>query len=351
MGDPKALMKEADECLKLNWMKWEADHLAAASLYEQAGKIFRGRGDAESAVGAYVKAAKSHLSKGGRGYEAAAAAYQMAGQASPERSSEMFSKSVDLYMTNGSLEEALKVMERAAESFERAGDKESSLNLYARAVDLVNIDQDTRGMLLQQFWALMNTAFRKLIAGRRLAEATKCANKMLAIQKLRNEKSPKMVLQIIILYLARGDIGGVRQLLNQNLEDPEFFRSSECEAAQQLLEAWEKMDSDAIRKLAEGSPIKYLDAQVVYLARELSPENKSGSTSQQRTVMDSSSTRTSTSAKSALFSTSTPSRQGICDGDSNSNSNKSYYVCSSISIYTFTTLRANSSSSSSSSRS
>jgi tetratricopeptide (TPR) repeat protein len=309
MGDSKALMKEAEDALKTGWLKWEPDHIAAGSLFEQAAKVFRGKGDGESALGAYLKAAKSHLSKGGSGYEAAAAAYQAAGQAYPQRASEMYTKSIELYNANGSVEEALQVMGKAAESFERSGDMETALNLYVKAVDLVNIDEFTKSTLVQQFWTLMNTAFRKLIAGRRLAEASKCANKMLTIQKLRNEKSPKMVLQVIIVFLARGDIAAARQLLSVNLEDASFFRSGEGEAAQLLLEAWEKLDADAIMRVVEGPTIKYLDTQVVYLARELNPANKAAAAARQ-TGGESASERSQPAAasKAAVFAPSSASK-------------------------------------------
>ena len=300
MGDPKQLMKEAEECLKTSFFKWEPDHIAAASLFEQAGKVFRGRGDGESAYGAYIKAAKSHLSKGGKGYEAAAAAYQMAGQAYPEKSTEMYNKSIELYMANGSAEEALQVMSRAAETADRAGDLEAAMALYAKAVDLIQIDEYTRATVVQQFWTLMNTAFRKLIQGRKLAEASKCATKMLAIQKLRKETTPKMVLQVLIVHLARGDIGAARQLLSSSLDDAAFFRSNEGETSQLLIEAWEKLDGEAIQKLVEGNTIKYLDTQVVYLARELSPANKPAVPAGAKSSAPSSSTAAD-SAKASLF--------------------------------------------------
>lgn len=110
-----------------------------------------------------------------------------------------------------------------------------------------------------------------------------------------------MVLQIVILYLARGDIGAARNLVGGYLEDADFVRSSEGDAAQDLIDAYERLDSARIVKLVEGPVIKYLDTQVVYLARELDPAGK--------TVSVSSSNFTTTSStnvasqKAELFST------------------------------------------------
>jgi tetratricopeptide (TPR) repeat protein len=274
MSDPKSLMKQGEDALKLSWTKWEADHMAAGSLFEQAAKAYRAKNDGESAYGAYLKAAKSHLSKGGRGYEAAAAAYEQAGKAYPQKSAEMYAKSMEIWTSMGNTDQALDILEKTAENLERSGDLDAAMGLYSKAVDMVHLDEFTGGMATQRYWTILQTAFRKLVQGRRLAEAAKCGNKIIAVQKIRKTKSPKNVLQLIIVHLARGDIAAAKQLLNAELDDPEFFRSNEGEASQQLLEAWEKLNSDAIKKLVEGSPIKYLDAQVVYLARELEPLGK-----------------------------------------------------------------------------
>jgi tetratricopeptide (TPR) repeat protein len=283
MSDPKSLMKQGEDALKLSWSKWEPDHMAAGSLFEQAAKAFRAKNDGESAYGAYLKAAKSHLSKGGRGYEAAAAAYEQAGKAYPQKSSEMYAKSMELWTNMGNTDQALDILEKTAESLEKNGDLDTALGLYSKAVDMVHLDEFTGGMATQRYWNILQTAFRKLVQGRRLAEAAKCGNKIIAVQKIRKTKAPKNILQLIIVHLARGDIAAAKQLLNSEMDDPEFFRSNEGEASQQLLEAWEKLNSDAIKKLVESSPIKYLDAQVVYLARELEPLGKKSNDVKQST--------------------------------------------------------------------
>jgi len=278
MSDPKTLMKEAEDCIKTSWMKWDQDYITAGMLFEQAGKLYRAKGEGELAMGAYLKAAKSHLSKGGKGFEAAAKAYEEAARSYPPKSAEMYAKSVELLMSNGSADQAFDAMSKSAETMERAGDVDNALNTYAKASDLISVDEGAPGKTLIRALEVNQTAFKKLVGGKRFPEAIKSGLKLLKINKALNQEysARKMVLSLTILYLARADVAAAKKLISAELENAEFMRSDEARAAEELVEAWENFDSDDVRKVAEGRTVISLEHQVALLAREIDPLKKLG---------------------------------------------------------------------------
>ncbi|KAH9262357.1 hypothetical protein BASA82_000592 [Batrachochytrium salamandrivorans] len=273
--DPKQLMKEAEDSLAGGWFS-SPDHLAAANLFEKAGRqyVLKNK-DGVAAMGAYLKAAKSHLSKGGRGYEAAAVAYEEAGKANPAMAPQLFKSAIELLVANGNVDRAIEVCARSADVLDK-----SDLSAGAEgnpaldfSIQVGELAQRTSSINTRLVDALLN-AFKRLVKFRRIPEAIAVGDQLVDFyQQLKLDLSArKMYLSLMVLQIVRGDVVKAKLLLQGALErDQQFARSAEGDAAQDFMQAYEQMNAELVKKFVSKPPFTSLEYAVTMLAQELNP--------------------------------------------------------------------------------
>lgn len=270
MSDAKQLMKEAEDCLASGWFS-SADHLAAAGLFEKAGRqyVLKNK-DGVAAMGAYLKAAKSHLSKGGRGYEAAAVAYEEAGKANPAMASQLFKSAIELLVNNANVDRAIEVCARSADVMDKDGNQDLALEFSKQIGELAAKSSSVNTRLVD---ALLN-AFKRLVKQRRIPEAISVGDQLLSCyQALHLEIAcKKMYISLMILQIVRGDVVKAKLLLQDALsKDSNFARSSDADAAQDFMQAYEQMNGEVVKKMVAKPPFTSLEYAVTMLAQELNP--------------------------------------------------------------------------------
>lgn len=272
--DPKQLMKEAEDSLAGGWFS-SPDHLAAANQFEKAGRqyVLKNK-DGVAAMGAYLKAAKSHLSKGGRGYEAAAVAYEEAGKANPAMAPQLFKSAIELLVANGNVDRAIEVCARSADMLDKstvaAGEGNPALDFSIQVGELA---QRTSSINTRLVDAMLN-AFKRLVKFRRIPEAIAVGDQLVDFyQQLKLDLSArKMYLSLMVLQIARGDVVKAKLLLHGALErDQQFARSAEGDAAQDFMQAYEQMNAELVKKFVSKPPFTSLEYAVTMLAQELNP--------------------------------------------------------------------------------
>jgi hypothetical protein len=271
MNDPSALVRAAEDALKTSMFNWSADHLAAGALFERAGNAFRTQGAQEPAALAYERAAKSHGSSGGQGWEAQAKALDQAARCVPARAPEFFQKASRVFVEHGDLDGGADALGRAAAAMD-ALDAQGALDLHIKAADMVAVgDSFHKGLPRGQ--EILRFALNRLTKAKRLPDAVKVALKLQTSQLVMKQSNSvhKSHLILVVLYLARGDVAAAQKQLDAATEDSEFMRSDEYEACDDLLRAWGQFDGEKVKSVTHLKIVSGIEREVAMLARELDP--------------------------------------------------------------------------------
>jgi hypothetical protein len=290
----------ARAALQTSLLKWSPDYVSAAHELDKASAAFKLAGEPREAAAAAEQAAEAHL-KSGHGGEVGAAR-------SLERAGELLAEHGAAVAAASSIAEGVQDLERAAALLERAkllyregGEAAKAAScgsargkaLSAAAEALPEGHARREALLADALESFLGAcailedagrvafsldtfrhALNQTVKQRRWADAIRVADKMLAPLAQLKQKSAvhKMRLTKVVLSLKRNDLAGARNAFRDGFDDPDYLRSDECAAAEDLVRAWEMGDEAAVRELVTTRQVfNFLERQVSVCARDLSP--------------------------------------------------------------------------------
>lgn len=260
-----------EAAMKTTLLRWKPDYIEAQPHFAKAGKLFKSAGLLDSAIDAWKAAATASLKMGNLKqaaltYEEAARDVALGGGAYKDAAVELLMsaasvqleagdpvRSVDLRMRAGKLlegfnmEKAAKIYDDAAAVFEGDDDKD----VYAADA--------LKKILTHQLTAKHNAS-----AVRTMDRLTKIFGRLNQPHNIF-----KLILSRVILLLADGDPVTAMNEYTRHLDQPGFPESKEAAAAEDLIQAYNDSNPDAVKKVAELNVFTYLETPVVRLARQL----------------------------------------------------------------------------------
>lgn len=306
MGDPaRRLLAEADELLKTSVWRWTPDYIQAGATFDKAGASLRASGQSDAACRAYERAVDCHLK--GSGWESAVRSLAEAGKSLPARSADLARREAKLCLENGAKDRAADALARASAALEAGGDAATGLDLLCEAADLVDPDPDS-GRNLVRGLEILRGLINRLVKAGRLPEAVRTATKLRTalVNAKQTSSMYKVILTLIILHLARGDVAAAQIQLNDAFQDSAFLRTDECAAAEDIVKAWLAMDAETVKKIGASRTCTNLEREVGYLARQLDPLRRVGGKAAQVGGEVTGQTRTGTSAPPAAAASAAP---------------------------------------------
>ncbi|XP_078473588.1 gamma-soluble NSF attachment protein isoform X2 [Lampetra planeri] len=234
-------LASAEKCLKTGFLKWKPDYDGAASEFSKAAVAFKNAKQYDQAKEAYLKEAQSH--KFNQALFHSAKAYEQAGmmlkemQRLPE-AVDLIERASTMYLENGTPDTAAIALERAGKM--RRG-----------CAKLQKCWTGSRGSWLDE--AVVSLQKEKLMC-RDLENYATC-----------NKKTISQVL----VHLHRNDYVAAEKCVRESYSIPGFTASEDCAALEQLLEAFDQQDPDAVFAVCSSPLFKYMDNDYTKLARSL----------------------------------------------------------------------------------
>ncbi|XP_062500616.1 gamma-soluble NSF attachment protein-like [Corticium candelabrum] len=271
-------IQEAEKCLKSGWFR-KADHEGAAQAYGNAGNAFRNAKSFEQAKGAYLKAAdEQHLCKSlFQSAKSLELAGQMANELKQTEEAVVLTKQAGMrFRDNGTPDTASFVFQRAAKQAEGMND-ETAIELYAMAAEMLEIEDKTR-----QVADVLGKSIRLLVKRKQFDECIKHMQKQIQCYKSVGSYPPicRTVVGLIVVHLARQDPVAADEVFKSAIEVPGFSDSDEAIAIEELLDAVEKGDPDALSQAVSKPVFTYQDNELAKLARDLKVDGDLNLTSQ-----------------------------------------------------------------------
>jgi len=259
----------------------------AAHCYEAAANMFRAQHSYEHAVEAFMKAAEAHKNSNSM-YLAAKCSETAASILEKDNKTEESCKNYELasqeYFMGNSPDRAAAMLFNAAKVIERSS-VERAVGYYKRALEAVD---DGESRLSYDTYKKVIIALVKL---RVINEAIDVAMRLNAIyiEKKHDNALFKNELTIIILLLFNDKFNVAEDYFNMfcgEKNDPngtnysdfgnKFLNSEEGITADDMLNAYANNDPELMNKSTSKFCVKYLDNEVVKIARELRSKVNSG---------------------------------------------------------------------------
>mmetsp|Transcript_45372 Transcript_45372/g.73918 ORF Transcript_45372/g.73918 Transcript_45372/m.73918 type:complete len:240 (+) Transcript_45372:193-912(+) len=197
---------------------------------------------------------------------------------SAKDASDILKKASAYYRENGNIDKATDVLSKAAKVLESdsGATDDAAAALYIEAVDMV-IEGERETFNMDLFKQV--TLF--LLKAKRWQEAHQIYEKQVrAMRKLSQLNAIyKIYLSRIIICLSCNDYVAATNMYDSFSKDDEgFWRSSEGQAAQELLSAFRERSEDALKKALSNQMIGFLEMPIVRLAKafSLGPSGKGG---------------------------------------------------------------------------
>ncbi|ORX60050.1 TPR-like protein [Piromyces finnis] len=259
----------------------------AAHCYETAANMFRAQHSSEHAVEAFMKAAEAHKNSNSM-YLAAKCSETAASILEKDNKVEESCRNYELasqeYFMGNSPDRAAAMLFNAAKAIERSS-VERAVGFYKRALETVD---DGESRLSYDTYKKVIIALIKL---RVINEAIDVAMKLnsIYIEKRHDNALFKNELTIIILLLFNDKFSVAEDFFNifcgekndqngTNYSDfgNKFLNSEEGITADDMLNAYANNDAELMNKSTTKFCVKYLDNEVVKIARELRAKVNSG---------------------------------------------------------------------------
>jgi len=285
----------AKAALKTGLFKWSPDWTLAASAYEKAAVSFKAAGEPVDCVAAYQEGAHAYLKQGSD--FAAAKCWEMAAEVSlglakankgsvteavaqAKQAATDYGQAFSLYRVGGEASKAASCMSNKARALAFAA--ESLPESHNERSELLN--QSLEGFLdacevlesggkaafsLDTFRHSLNF----MVKLKQWKSALKIMDRMLPVLEQLRQTSAihKTRLSKVIVNLQRNDITSARNAFREGFDDADYLRSDECAAAEDLINAWEAMDEEAVKQVVKRQVFQFLERQISLVAHFLSP--------------------------------------------------------------------------------
>ncbi|KNC52844.1 uncharacterized protein AMSG_12223 [Thecamonas trahens ATCC 50062] len=250
--------------------KWKKDPEAAAIAYTAAGVAYKAAKAHEDVVRVCEKAAARHEETGaifhaGQAKERAAEAALALNQHSV--ATRLYSEAAIMYRMNGSLPEALKVYNVAAKALEGKDKFGEALDLLTIAEELFADGEMDLRFASETYRTALRIAIKKRDWARSLELLEAQIGHFTALEQ--DGMLFKTMLSYVVVALASNDYVAADRANTAHLSVRGYLRSTESNAANDLLDAFESADDDAIAAVASRQVFTFLDQGVLRLARAL----------------------------------------------------------------------------------
>ena len=281
--------KLAEGALKTSFFgNWKPDNDSAAHHYEKAGQYFKlGKSFAES-KSCYIEAAKYYnaarvLFSAGKCHEAAGVCSKELGNF--EEAHHHIERAGDYYTQNGTASSAVSCYTKGAEGLS-VKLPERAAELYLRAGDLEKDNDHVREAIkcflgAKKIFA-RNKMYKECITAVQLA-------RQLYEQMEHYEHIRKCNMSLVILHLARGDSVAAKQSISGEVSL----------VADQLIDAVDNGDDETIKQLSSHGDIVYLDTEIAKIVKFLTQDGALNVPSAQRSKSSNSTPATSSIFKSS----------------------------------------------------
>ena len=281
--------KLAEGALKTSFFgNWKPDNDSAAHHYEKAGQFFKLGKSYEESRSCYIEAAKYYnaarvLFSAGKCHEAAGVCSKELGRF--EEAHNHIERAGDYYTQNGTASTAITCYSKGAEGLALKL-PEKAAELYLRAGDLER-DNDHAREAIKCFQGA-----KKIFARNKMYK--ECINAVQLSRELYEqmehyEHIKKCNMCLVILHLARGDSVAAKQSISGDVSL----------VADQLIDAVENGDDETIRKLSSHGDIVYLDTEIAKIVKFLTQDGAANVPSSQRSKASTNSSTTSDIFKSS----------------------------------------------------
>uniref|UniRef100_A0A7S2S7I3 Gamma-soluble NSF attachment protein n=1 Tax=Mucochytrium quahogii TaxID=96639 RepID=A0A7S2S7I3_9STRA len=288
-------MAQGEEALKTSMFKWSPDYISAAHAFGKAATSFKVAREFDLCVNACERAAQAHAKAGSD--LGAAKCWEQAGDVLLQKSKDNSTKIED---TVNDAERAAGFYGQACLLYREAADNgkaASCLNNKARALSEAaeNLPRDNKRreeLLNQALEGFLSSCEIMEMCGRlafsvdtfrhtlnfvvkleRWKDAIMVMKKMIPVYESLKQSGGlyKLRLSMVIINLRRNDAIAARNSFREGFDDAGYLRSDECAAAEDLLNAWEKEDIEAIQGVLKRQVFHFLERQISIVAHHLDP--------------------------------------------------------------------------------
>lgn len=292
INEAKEHVKKAEEYLKVTMFKWSADHLGAASYFTKAALCYKVAGELKLAYEMYMKSGNSNDEVNAFG--ASAQEYSKAAEICVSLND--IQKAIDTYKlagqrwgTHGHTNKYAEMLILAAKiCLKQSNDNDfitKAREYYEEALDMIcpNENEDLSGIKLAvTLPEVLRDVFTFYIRNQFYKEAIALAMRSLPIFEFTKSDSTltKMMVNITILQLLNKDIVAADETYVQKfLSNSLFINSSECELAEDLINAFKFDDIDKLESIQNGHRLSFLERDIIIIVRGFSLTTKNTSTS------------------------------------------------------------------------
>ncbi|KAJ3047705.1 hypothetical protein HK097_011287 [Rhizophlyctis rosea] len=250
--------------------KKKPDWDSAAFNYDEAAKSFRSGRAYDHCVEAFMKAAEAHkelgsLHMGGTALETAASiAVQQLNKA--DHGAALYKQSSDFFLASGSPDRAAECLEKAAKALQPTN-IDKCLAFYIEACDMYE-QEDRIRFGVDTF----KRAIGLLLQNRRFDTAIQLSSRLADIFAKLNQSVNfhKQALATVVIALGSGDDVEASKRWEHFAGTLAFGGTQEGAIANNLIQAYEQADEQALAETQKAREIKLLDNEVARLALSLS---------------------------------------------------------------------------------
>jgi len=262
------LMKQADKLVTKTMFRWKSDWDGACGIYEKAGTCYKNAKAYDKAKEAFKKSAIAFNNSG----ITFSAAKNMELAASMAKEGKNIAEAVDLYEQSSNFYREQSSSEKAAETLEKAAkiledsDQERSLKLVMDACDIYQ-DDDKEHYSSQTF----KYATALALKFQKYEAVLELLKKRTEVHEKLNQHNDvfKMYLSLIIVNLHIDDYVSADRAYQNAIMYGGFSTAPEARVAQDILDAYEKRNNEALQKSVGGQVITFLDNEIAKLAKGL----------------------------------------------------------------------------------
>lgn len=281
----RAVSKEelGENFLKTSIFKWDADHLGAGPLYDQAGDAYGIVEDYDQAQRCYTQAMKSYEAVGllsSSAMVASKASATASSQGDVTKACKLLVTSAELWGLNGEVSKFAEVLAKAAKMYEtttNAGDKAEAIRLYTKSIDIQykpSMNESQIKQLAPPIIEILRNLFLLLVREKMHTEALTLTDIMINVFIAFGLESSlcKTMIAVTLLNLTLGDFVKAKNVyLNEHLNNKQFIRSKECELTDLFITAYSNDDIVSFDKAKASYYLNSnLDPEIRRLALDLS---------------------------------------------------------------------------------
>jgi tetratricopeptide (TPR) repeat protein len=279
--EANALMKEGEKLITKTLFRWKPDWESACTLFEKAANLYKNAKSYNLAKEAFKKASLAQYNSdiiftAAKDLESAASMAKEDNQLA--EAIELYEKAAQYFMEDGNSEKASENLIKAAKIVEESN-SEKAYELAVKACDL--LESDEKEIFATEVYKYLTNLLIKSKKFDKLIEHLK--RQLNAHQKLNHHNDvAKMVLSLIIIHLYRDDyVAADREYQDSIQTKIGFLGTPEASAANELLNAFEKRDNEALKKCTSKQIFNFLDQPIIRIARNLHVNENLGDSDKQ----------------------------------------------------------------------